>query len=117
MTKTQKALIIGLPVLVGGYLIYKQVRGKKTYQEAVIENPPGTPTGEQGGRFRKYKVTTLATPLNVREEASASSAKIGSLPKGSIIWACASSTNGWMIYSEDGSNESGYVSSDYLTAI
>jgi hypothetical protein len=115
MTKTQKALIIGLPVLIGGYLIYKQFRGKKTYQEAVIENPPGTE--EQGEKFKKYKVTTLVTPLNIREEPSTSSAKIGSLPKGSIIYAAASSTNGWMIYSEDGSNESGYVSADYLTAI
>ena len=118
MTKLQKAALITVPILIGGYLIYKQVRGKKTYQEAVLTNPPGTPnTPEDVTKWEKYKVTTLATPLNIREQPSTSSAKIGSLPKGSIIWACASSTNGWMIYSADGSNESGYVSADYLTAI
>lgn len=130
MTKTQKALLIGIPVLAGAYIIYRQFRGRRTYEQAVLDNPPGAPTGTtgtgstdggytggQGGRFKRYKVTTLATPLNVRQSPTTSSAKIGSLPKGSIIWACASQTSGWMIYSEDGANESGYVSADYLTAI
>jgi len=117
MTKTTKILLITAPILIGGYLIYKQLRGSKTYQEAVIKNPPGTPESQDTNAFEQYKVTTLATPLNVRESASASSAKIGSLPKGSVVYARASQTNGWMEYSEDGQSVTGYVSADYLTAI
>jgi len=117
--KTKLAILLSVPILIGGYFIFKQLRGKKTYQEAVQENPPGTPenTPENATKWKKYKVTTLVTPLNIREQPTTSSAKIGSLLKGSIIWACASSTSGWMKYSADGSNESGYVSADYLTAI
>ena len=119
MNKKTKLALLLVPILIGGYIIYRQVRGKKTYQQAVLTNPPGTPenTPEDEVKWEKYKVTTLVTPLNIREQPTTSSAKIGSLPKGSIIWACASSTSGWMIYSADGSNESGYVSADYLTAI
>lgn len=130
MTKLQKGLLIGVPALIGGYLLYRQFRGTKTYQQAALDTPPGTPNqgGNQGGdpgtdvpnptmNFKQYKVTTLATPLNVRQEPSTSSAKIGSLPKGTIIYARASQTSGWMVYSADGTSEDGFVSASYLTAI
>lgn len=112
MTKTKKALIIGVPVLIGAYLIFRQFRGKKTYQESVLTNPPGAPekeTEEIG--CPTYKVTTLVTPLNVRDTPSISGTKIGSLAKGTIVTAKASSTSGWMQLCE----QTGFVSADYLT--
>jgi uncharacterized protein YgiM (DUF1202 family) len=111
MTKTKKALLIGVPVLIGGYLIYRQFRGKKTYQQAVIETPPGTPESTPDSGCVSYKVTTLATPLNVRDTPSTSGNKIGSLAKGTIVSAKASSTSGWMQLCE----QTGYASADYLT--
>jgi len=113
MTTTKKALIIGLPVLIGVYLIYRQMRGTKTYQQAVKDNPPGTPETTQDAGCVQYKVTTLATPLNVRDTPSTSGNKIGSLAKGATISAKASSTSGWM----ELCSQSGFVSADYLTKI
>ena len=110
MTKTKKALIIGLPILIGGYLIYRQIRGTKTYEKAVVD--PVDPKTDDDGCV-SYKVTTLLTPLNVRDTPSTSGNKIGSLAKGATISAKASSTSGWM----ELCSQSGFVSADYLTKI
>ena len=114
MTKTKKALLIGVPVLIGVYLIYRQMRGKKTYQEAVIAHPPGTPTSTTtppADGCGSYKVTTVVSNLNVRQQPNTSSAIISSLPKGSTVSAKASSTSGWM----ELCSQSGFVSATYLT--
>ena len=143
MTKTKKILLFGVPILVGGYFIYRQIRGTKVYNKAKADedcckmDPPCDDCGyvprpeDPLPNINQYKVTTLSTPLNVRESPSVSSAKIGSFPKGTIIWAGASETSGWMkVYMEDENlseamlaagvhkfNFYGYVSADYLTEI
>jgi hypothetical protein len=136
MTKTKKILLFGVPILVGGYFIYRQIRGTKVYNKAKAQEDcckmtpiPSGCTGCEGYTgpenpenvlligMKQYKVTTLSTPLNVRQSPSVSSAKIGSIPKGTIIYARASETSGWMEYSENGTDIIGYVSADYLTEI
>lgn len=137
MTKTKKALLFGIPILVGGYFIIRQFRGTKVWKKAKAEedcckmDPPCPDCGYVPRPepdpinpedviligMKKYKVTTLSTPLNVRQSPSVSSAKIGSLPKGTIIYARASETSGWMEYSENGNDIIGYVSADYLTEL
>lgn len=132
ITKTQKIALIGIPALVGAYLVYRQFKGKKVYQESLeetncckIKPTPAGCTGCGGGytptnndvnntQFEKYIVDTLVTNLNVRQSPSSSSAKVGSLAKGTVINARPSSTSGWFEYSSDGAVTTGYVSADYL---
>jgi hypothetical protein len=99
-------------ILIGAFIY---ITRKKKQEDNLLPSPPPQPTPSQG--FQKYKVTTLVTPLNVRSSPSSSASKINSLPKGSVIFAKPSSTSGWHIYSSNGSSESGYISSDYITKI
>jgi Bacterial SH3 domain len=130
MTPKQKNLIIGgaaaLLAIVGLVFIFKG-GGKK---DDVTPPSPGpnpnpnpnpdpfnpTPTPPVSG-FSKYRVTTLVSNLNVRQSASTSAPVVGSLPKDSIVYAKPSSTTGWYVYSANGTTDSGFVSSLYLTKI
>ena len=109
--KTKLALLFGVPILIGGYFIYKQFRKKPTPPNP---NPPNPNPPSSG--WTKYKVNTASTNLNVRSGANTSSGIVSSLAKGSIIWAKPSSTSGWHEYSSDGQTSSGFVSSQYLTS-
>ena len=131
MTPKQKNLIIGgaaaLLAIVGLVFIFKG-GGKK--DEPTPGPTPGpnpnpnpnpdpfnpTPTPPVSG-FSKYRVTTLVSNLNVRQSASTSAPVVGSLPKDSIVYAKPSSTTGWYVYSANGTTDSGFVSSLYLTKI
>ena len=130
MTPKQKNLIIGgaaaLLAIVGLVFIFKGGRKK----DDVTPPSPGpnpnpnpnpdpfnpTPTPPVSG-FSKYRVTTLVSNLNVRQSASTSAPVVGSLPKDSIVYAKPSSTSGWYVYSANGTTDSGFVSSLYLTKI
>jgi len=136
INKKYKIALITLPVLIGGYFIYRQLRGKKTYEEAVMEADGESTGGSTGGNtgggstgggstgdpyklpnfYYKYKVVTLVSNLNVREEPSTTSSIVGSIPKGRIIALKPSSTSGWMSYGENPSNNivDGYVSAQYV---
>jgi uncharacterized protein YgiM (DUF1202 family) len=107
--KTKLALLFGVPILIGGYFIYKQFRKKPTPPNPNPPNP-NPPSSD----WKKYKVNTASTNLNVRSGASTSSGIVSSLAKDSIIWAKPTSNSGWYEYSSDGSTRSGFVSSQYL---
>lgn len=129
--KVKKYLLFGVPIAVGLYFVIRQFAGKKTYNDA-LNNPPAPPptttpttptpnpnsgnTGSSDNGSGTYKVTTLVSNLNVRERPSLTSSIVGSLPKGTTIWAVPSSTDGWFEYYLN--NELiGYVSANYLTRI
>lgn len=107
--KTKLALLFGVPILIGGYFIYKQFRKPKP---PTPTPPKPNPTPSSG--WTKWKVNTVSTNLNVRSEANTSSSIVSSLPKDAIIYAKPSSTSGWYEYSSDGQTSSGFVSSQYL---
>ena len=131
INKKYKIALITLPVLIGGYFIYRQLKGKKTYEEAVMEadgvstdgsTDDGGSTGDGGGgsgsdsgTYAKYKVTTLVSNLNIRQNPSTNSTILTSVPKGTIIDAKASSTSGWMEVMVGSTN--GFASAQYLTKI
>jgi hypothetical protein len=71
-------------------------------------------SSSQGGGWSRLTVNTQSSSLNIRQSPSTNSSVIGSLSKGSTIWARPSSTSGWHEYSSNGSSITGYVSSDYL---
>jgi hypothetical protein len=86
--------------------------GGSTYENnGEYSTMPAPPT-----RWSSYKVNTSSSSLNVRNSPSATATIVGSLPKGSIIYAKPSSTSGWYEYSVNGlsSAVAGYVSSAYL---
>jgi len=122
MQKKYKIALIGLPVLIGGYFIYRLLKGKNTYEEAVKSGDIGEGIGDgtdgngntDAGYF-KYKVTTLVSNLNVREQPNTSSTILTTLPKGTIIDAKASSTSGWMEVMVGSTN--GFASAQYLTKL
>jgi uncharacterized protein YgiM (DUF1202 family) len=103
--KTKKALLIGVPIVIGAYLILKQFAKK----------PTPTNTTKTPNAFSKHIVTTMLSNLNVRSTPSTSGNIIDSLPKGTEIFARPSQTSGWSEFSTDGTNVAGYVSSDYIT--
>jgi uncharacterized protein YgiM (DUF1202 family) len=134
INKKYKIALITLPVLIGGYFIYRLLKGKKTYEEAVMEADGGSTdgstddggsTGDGGsndgggdsgsGTYAKYKVTTLVSNLNIRQNPSTNSTILTSVPKGTIIDAKASSTSGWMEVMVGSTN--GFASAQYLTKI
>jgi uncharacterized protein YgiM (DUF1202 family) len=113
--KTKAALLIGVPLLIGGYLIYKQLKPKPNPNPYVPTTPPITPPTPPPpaptGSCRNYIVTTAVSNLNIRESTSTSSAYKGSLAKGSTVSAKQSSTSGWMELCDG----RGFVSGQYLT--
>lgn len=113
--KLKTALLFGIPVLVGGYFIYKQV--SKPTPIKPTPTPEPTPTPNPTTEWSKFKVITVTDPLNVRQLPSTTSAVIDKLAIGSQVWAKSSSTSGWHEYSKDGSTRFGYVSSQYIQAI
>ena len=124
LSKTQKYFLFGVPVAVGLYLIVRQIMGKKTYNDAA--NNGNTDGGDGDGdvptmEVKLYKVTTLLTNLNVREQPSTSSRIVDSLAKGTIIRARPSNTSGWFeAFPSDSSISNqrlGYVSADYITFV
>lgn len=135
MKKQYKIALIALPILIGGYLIYRQVKGRETYEDAVEDstdddsatddsgnggsgNGSGGGSGSGGGTntgFAKYEVTTLVSNLNIRQEPSTNSTILTTVAKGKIIDAKASSTSGWMQVKVGSIN--GFASAQYLTKI
>jgi hypothetical protein len=62
--------------------------------------------------FRQAIVETKSGNLNIRNSPNGS--QIGSLKKGTQILVRNSNVSGWLEYSKDGKNVSGYVSSTYV---
>ena len=110
--KLKTTLIFGVPLIIGGFLIYKQFKKPKITPNT---NPNPNPAPVPTIGWTRYKVITINDPLNVRQSASTSSSIIESLPIGSTIFAKPSSTSGWHEYSKDGSTRFGYVSSTFIT--
>jgi len=109
--KLKMGLLFGIPALVGIYILFKNKKGKETYNDAKKE----VLKQDNVDSFLIFTVTTLVTSLNIRQSHSITSQIIGKIPKGSLILARPSKTSGWMEYSEDGTNVLGYVSADYLS--
>lgn len=118
--KSTRYILFGIPVLVGGYFIYKELSGRQRYKKDVeakgnIQEPETTPpVAPEKKTFGKYVVSTLGSNLNVRETASTSASIVGSLPNGEVINANPSATPNWYEYSKDGSTITGYVSGSYI---
>ena len=108
--KTKVALLIGVPLLVGGYFIYKQLKSEDT-PTPPSPTPTPTPTPPAPASCSNYKVTTSTSNLNVRSKPNISASIVNSLAKGTIVSAKPSSTSGWMELCDG----SGYSSSSYLT--
>jgi uncharacterized protein YgiM (DUF1202 family) len=89
----------------------------KMYLSSDLSGTSGSSSGSgsSSSNYSKYKVATLISNLNVRN--SPNGTIITNLPKDSIIWAKPSSTSGWLEYSADGSQTTGYVSETYLVKI
>jgi uncharacterized protein YgiM (DUF1202 family) len=117
--KTKAALLIGVPLLIGGFLIYRQFRKPRTITTTTggggnnggNNNPPPPPPPAPTTSCNNYIVTTVSSNLNIRSTASTSGAIVGSLPKGSTVSAKQSSTSGWMELCDG----RGFVSGQYLT--
>jgi uncharacterized protein YgiM (DUF1202 family) len=108
----KKKLIIAASVAIGIVGLYLLLKPKK-----VVGRPKSTPTPSPSNEeFKKYRVATLTTSLNVREQPTTMSKAVTSVPKNSIILARESSTSGWYEYSKDGINVIGYVSKLYLSS-
>lgn len=112
MTKqTKKALLIGVPLLLGGYIVFSQVKKQtKTAVQADDKKDAGEP-------FENYKVVTQKDNLNVRREPTTLSSMVDSLKKGTIIKARPSKAKGWFEYSKDGVVRFGYVSGQFLQKV
>jgi uncharacterized protein YgiM (DUF1202 family) len=122
MKKSKNKLIVGgIALVLTGLGLYFILRKKSNKGSGSGGNNSGGGTSGGGtsggiGNFQKYRVATSSSNLNVRSSPSTSSTSISSLPKNSIIWARESGTSGWMEYSSDGVNGSGYVSKMYLSS-
>ena len=115
--KNKNLIIGGVAFLLAGVGLFFIVRGsKKDDKKDDSTTPPPIPELPLPA-FQKYTVETLVSNLNVRQSPSTSSAVIGSLPKGSVVFAKPSGTSGWYTYSADGVKDTGFVSSLYLKAI
>jgi len=118
ITKTQKILLIAVPLLLGAYVIYKQLKGKETYEDAQEDIEEEVDTNEEngGGDCQEYIVTTMVDDLNVREQPSTSANIIDKAPKGTLMNLKPSSTFGWMaICTAPNLPPAGYVSASYVT--
>jgi len=116
--KNKNLIIGGIAFLLAGVGIYFIVKGgKPDSTDAGESTPTPTPNPPILPGYQKYSVETLVSNLNVRQAPSTSSSVVGSLAKGSIIFAKPSGTSGWYSYSEDGVKEKGFVSSLYIKAV
>lgn len=112
--KAKVAALIGVPVLIGAYLILKQLRKPKPFPVVPpAPTPKPTPTPTPSAECKNYLVVTNVSNLNIRKLPSTSSDIVGSLPKGSTISAKASSASGWMQLCDG----RGYASSQYLAIV
>jgi uncharacterized protein YgiM (DUF1202 family) len=122
---TKTKIIIGASVvaLVGGYFIYKKLRGNKPFKTPVIDDTKSTTTTDDTKQTTtttddniclKYMVNVSKGNLNIRKEPNVKSKIIGSIPKGKEKYAKKSNTEGWMELCEDGG---GFVSSQYLKEV
>jgi uncharacterized protein YgiM (DUF1202 family) len=97
------------------YFLYKKVSNSssdgQSYQDTKDEET--TTTTDSG--FSKFNVTTKTTSLNIRQNPDDKSKIIGKLNKGQEVLLKASTTNGWMEYSTNGTTTFGYVSSAFVT--
>ena len=105
--KTTRYVLFGLPILVGGYFIYRELIGRQKYKEDVktkanLDLPEDAPLVEEKKVFGKYVVSTLGGSLNIRETPSTTASVIGTLSNGEIINATPSTTSNWYEYSKDG---------------
>lgn len=119
-------ILLSLPLLVGGALIFFYYRKRKKLRSkykggsggGTSEGGGGTSGGGFGGSGsfdQVYYVATASTPLNIREEPSTSSARVGSLPRGSKVFGRSSSTSGWVEVSTDGFTSLGFASLLFLS--
>jgi hypothetical protein len=114
--KTKMAILLILPLFIGGYLIARQLRKPKP--SPTPPTPPPNPSIPMAtGAFVDYKVITVDDPLILRESPDLNSTKLARLPKGSTIKARPSVVAGWHEHSSDGTNRDGFVSSTYVRAI
>lgn len=122
-TKTAVWVISILAFAVGGYFLYKKViqpgMRKVKGDTGMPEDKKDTSIKDEikpipSSGFDKYVVATKSANLNIRKGPDSASEKIGSLAKGSVIFAKQSATNGWHEYSENGTTLTGYISSQYI---
>jgi len=114
--KIKLAILFGVPIIIGAYFIFKQLKPKPN-PAPPKPVPPPPPEPEPAG-CSDYKVTTISSNLNIRSGPSTTSTIVGSLAKDSIVSVKASSTEGWMQLCDNGNGmplPNGYVASLYLT--
>ena len=107
--KIKLAILFGVPIIIGAYFIFKQLKPKPN-PAPPKPVPPPPPEPEPAG-CSDYKVTTISSNLNIRSGPSTTFTIVDSVAKDSIVSVKASSTEGWMQLCDD----SGYVASIYLT--
>jgi len=112
--KAKVAALIGIPVLIGAYLIYKQLKKPSPITPITPAPPKPAPTpAPTPAECKNYLVVTNVSNLNIRKLPSTSSDIVDSLAKGSTVSAKASSASGWMQLCDG----RGYVSATYLSII
>jgi len=105
--KIKLAILISVPIIIGGYLLFK-----KSKPNTQIQPPtPPVPPVPAPAVCSDYKVSTVSSNLNVRSGPSTTFTIVSSVTKDSIISVKSSTTEGWMQLCDD----SGYVASLYLT--
>jgi len=109
--QTKRVLLIGLPLILGGIIVYSQFRKKGSSGSKASDITPAS------GEWASYKVSTVSSNLNVRSQPTTLSSMIDSIPTGTTIKARPSSASGWFEYSKDGSTRSGFVSGQFLKKV
>ncbi len=117
MDKKYKFIIAGVSIaaLLGGYLYGKSASKSSVATGAGVAAASDASNPNFLSGFKKYAVTTGTSSLNIRKTPSTEGEIIGTLPKGTVIYATPSATIGWSEYSANGISVDGYVSSQYLT--
>ena len=111
ISKPVKAALIVAPFLIGAIFIIKYFKPKTKPTEPPAPPEDGIFAGEG---YQKYVVNTITSNLNVRSGPAKTFDIVGTLEKGEVVLAQPSLTKGWFVFSTDGVNQTGYVSSDYL---
>jgi uncharacterized protein YgiM (DUF1202 family) len=106
----KKYLVPIVLVGVGLYLLLKPSKGM-----AAAPKPPKKTVKPLSAGYDTYIVTTSSTNLNVRKEPSTTSPIVGSLAKGSEVFATPTPDKmDWFTLLDEDLNPKGYVSSKYL---